>query len=159
MRVVVCETCSELNMTRNNFKGSGFNCNRCFYYTKSHTKNVLPKQGGFGGCKSDSEITYLNGLPPSEGNLSTDRANRPRCACLKSLNHIQIQWFNAFEIKFLLKRRKCVLIWKAPRPKHLSVDCRLKALQELGGASANAQFLPWMFLSRFDQSLGMNTKV
>ena len=86
MRVVVCETCSELNMTRNNFKGSGFNCNRCFLLYEIAHQKVLPKQGGFGGCKSDSEITYLNGLPPSEGNPSTDRAKYGRGVLLTHPN-------------------------------------------------------------------------
>ena len=133
MRVVVCETCSELNMTRNNFKGSGFNCNRCFYYTKSHTKKVLPKQGG---CKSDSEITYLNGLPPSEGNLSTDRAKWP---CLITYTHPN-PMVQCIRNQIPLETEEVCTNLKSTQTK--AFECRLKALQELDGASANAQFHP-----------------
>ena len=139
MRVVVCETCSELNMTRNNFKGSGFNCNRCFYYTKSsYTKKVLPKQGGFGGCKSDSEITYLNGTPSIRRKPVYGQSKMAEVCLLKiTYTHPMAQ---CIRNQIPPETEEVCTNLKSPQTK--AFECRLKALQELDGASANAQFHP-----------------
>ena len=106
-----------------------------FLYEIAHQK-VLPKQGGFGGCKSDSEITYLNGLPPSEGNLSTDRAKYGRGVLLIHPN----QMVQCIRNQIPPETEEVCTNLKSPQTK--AFECRLKALQELDGTSANAQFLP-----------------
>ena len=107
---------------------------------RNRTPKSITKQGGFGGCKSDSEITYLNGLPPSKETCRRTEQKMAEVCLLKNTYTHPNPMVQCIRNQIPSGTEEVCTNLKSPQTK--AFECRLKALQELDGASANAQFHP-----------------